>query len=143
MKRTQLKRTGGLARTGLNRSTGLGGLARTELKRTGGLPKVNPKRKARLRAEQFGPIRDYVVAMPCCVPACTAIAPSDPAHVRSRGAGGKWRNNIIPLCRLHHTEQGQLGDITFQALHKFDMSLIAHAVTHAYEAMHARDGNDE
>lgn len=45
--------------------------------------------------------------MPCLV--CSR-RPSDPAHIRSRGAGGDdvpW--NLAPLCRVHHTEQHQLG----------------------------------
>lgn len=36
--------------------------------------------------------------------------PSDPAHIRSRGAGGpdeEW--NVIPFCRKHHTEQHKIG----------------------------------
>lgn len=36
--------------------------------------------------------------------------PSDPCHVRSRGAGGpdvEW--NVMPLCRTHHTEQHKKG----------------------------------
>lgn len=36
--------------------------------------------------------------------------PSDPAHVRGRGAGGDdVATNVVPLCRLHHREQHQLG----------------------------------
>ncbi len=39
---------------------------------------------------------------------------ADPAHVKSRGSGGgdfDW--NVIPLCRVHHTEQHQIGFSTF------------------------------
>jgi hypothetical protein len=40
--------------------------------------------------------------------------PSDPAHIQSRGAGGDDTDqNVMPLCRRHHTEQGQIGITTF------------------------------
>lgn len=35
---------------------------------------------------------------------------SDPAHIKSRGAGGddvEW--NLMPLCRAHHQEQHKVG----------------------------------
>lgn len=39
---------------------------------------------------------------------------SDPCHIRSVGAGGddvEW--NLISICRQHHTEQHQIGWVTF------------------------------
>jgi hypothetical protein len=42
--------------------------------------------------------------------AACGCRPSDPCHIRSRGAGGPdlpW--NIIALCRTHHTEQHKIG----------------------------------
>lgn len=34
----------------------------------------------------------------------------DPAHIKTRGSGGDdTYNNVMPLCRKHHTEQGQIG----------------------------------
>jgi len=38
----------------------------------------------------------------------------DPAHIKSRGSGGDdLPENLFPLCRIHHTEQGQIGIATF------------------------------
>jgi len=39
---------------------------------------------------------------------------SDVDHISTRGSGGKnsW-DNLAPLCRLHHTEKGQAGILTF------------------------------
>lgn len=35
---------------------------------------------------------------------------SDPCHVKSRGAGGHdVADNLLSLCRRHHTEQHQVG----------------------------------
>lgn len=50
-------------------------------------------------------------AMPCLL--CTRQA--DPAHIRSRGAGGPdepW--NLIPLCRSHHMLQHAMGWYRFK-----------------------------
>lgn len=43
---------------------------------------------------------------PCCV--CGRYA--EPAHVKSRGSGGDdVPENIVPLCRIHHTIQHAMG----------------------------------
>lgn len=36
--------------------------------------------------------------------------PSDPDHIRTRGAGGHdEESNIWPLCRIHHVERHAIG----------------------------------
>lgn len=85
---------------------------RTPLKRTGRIRPRNPERAERRRAEDFGPLAEHARGLPCA--ACGAPAPSDPAHVKSRGAGGHARldngdGNIIPLCRPCHTKQHAQG----------------------------------
>ena len=38
----------------------------------------------------------------------------DPAHAKSKGSGGDdIKENVIPLCRKHHTEQHKIGVVTF------------------------------
>ena len=38
----------------------------------------------------------------------------DPCHIMSVGAGGDdVLDNLMPLCRLHHTEQHQIGLYSF------------------------------
>lgn len=52
-------------------------------------------------------VLEEVRHMPCA--ACGA-RPSDPDHVKTRGAGGgdeRW--NLIPLCRQHHMERHKQG----------------------------------
>lgn len=40
--------------------------------------------------------------------------PSDPDHLRTRGAGGDDSlENLMPLCRRHHTERGTIGIRSF------------------------------
>ena len=69
----------------------------------------NPERMARRYAEDFGPLAAAVRQLQCAVAGCERA--SDPAHVKSRGAGGgAWIavageviGNLAPLCRGHHT----------------------------------------
>ena len=49
----------------------------------------------------------------------------DPHHVRSRGAGGGDRENIVPLCRLHHDEVGRLGRPSFEAKYRVELRAVA------------------
>ncbi len=44
---------------------------------------------------------DSVIEQSCVV--CGRSGPSDPDHIRSKGAGGSdTANNVWPLCREHH-----------------------------------------
>jgi hypothetical protein len=88
------------------------------------LRKVNARRRRAALAEDFGDLAVFVRRLPCLVVGCTR-SPVDAAHVRSRGAGhhawlvvdGERVGNIVPLCRLHHDEQGQRGVTNFEAKH--------------------------
>lgn len=86
-RKTRLKSTSQLARGG-------------GLKRTTRVKATNPKRLAKRRAEAFGPQAELCRTLPCLI--CNRAAPSDPDHVRSRGASGKDRANVVPLCRDCH-----------------------------------------
>ena len=56
----------------------------------------NHKRMKRLREEQFGgAYRDYIVSLPCDI--CGDPNHSEPAHLKSRGSGGK-ACDLAPLC---------------------------------------------
>ena len=53
----------------------------------------------------FGPLAEYARSRPCCI--CGAPPPSDPHHVRSRGAGfadylEDGSGNVVPMCRGCH-----------------------------------------
>lgn len=38
----------------------------------------------------------------------------DPAHIKTKGSGGDdEKNNLMPLCRIHHIEQHKIGIVTF------------------------------
>lgn len=44
----------------------------------------------------------------CGVPSC------DPAHIKTKGSGGRdEENNLMPLCREHHSQQHLIGISTF------------------------------
>lgn len=66
------------------------------------MPEV-PKPKRKIDWELIASMREK---------GCVACGkrPSDPAHIRSKGAGGpdeSW--NLIALCRRHHSQQHQHG----------------------------------
>lgn len=49
--------------------------------------------------------------LPCIL---DGIVGTDPAHIKSRGAGGSdHESNIVRLCRAHHTEQHAIGVTAF------------------------------
>lgn len=80
-------------------------MRRSELKRKTALHRHvrvrprNARRLKRLRSAQFGPQAALCRTMPCC--ACHKPAPSDPHHLKTRGAGGD-DSFCIPLCRFCH-----------------------------------------
>lgn len=82
------------------------------LKRGGRLkPFGRRAKRGRESGEVFGPLCDHVREMACL--ACEAPGPSDPHHVKSRGAGyADWlshRNgNVVPLCRACHDSYTRL-----------------------------------
>lgn len=42
----------------------------------------------------------------------------DPAHIKTKGSGGDdIEENLMPLCRKHHSEQHQCGVVTFARRH--------------------------
>ncbi len=57
---------------------------------------------------------------------------SDPAHVKSRGAGGHDRGNTVPLCHGHHALQHSHGIGAFQAGYAIDLKAEAKRIEEAY-----------
>lgn len=98
-------------------------MKRTPLHRNTPLKASNPKRKRQRFARAYGSSDNVerIQAMPCVI---CGRSPSEAAHVRSRGAGGTWRD-IVPLCRDHHREQHTVGLRTFEATHAVDLARIA------------------
>lgn len=91
---------------------------KSQLKRTRIKP-VNSKRKAKLRAEQFGEDgkREWIIGLPCIV---CGRSPSEPAHAKSRGAGGT-SEHLLPMCHRHHREQHMMGVTSFGVVHGVDL----------------------
>lgn len=53
-------------------------------------------------------VLDLVRKQRCFI--CHRAGPSDPHHIKTRGAGGQNElRNIIPLCRICHTKIHQIG----------------------------------
>lgn len=76
-----------------------------------------PKRK------QNRDLLDTYHGMRC---AACGSSPCDPAHIRSKGAGGHdERDNLVPLCRRCHSMSHQIG--WAKMLHKYStLSIFMH-----------------
>src|SRR5947208_495541 len=53
-------------------------------------------------------------------------------HVRSRGAGGDDRGNVVPLCARAHAEQHRIGIRSFQARWGIDLKAEAERLYQQY-----------
>lgn len=65
--------------------------------------------------------------------------PTEAAHVRSKGAGGHDKGNVIPLCALHHREQHTIGIRSFVERYRsfpLDLPLLAERYGKRYEREH-------
>ena len=60
----------------------------------------------------------------------------DPHHLRSRGAGGGERNNIVPLRRKYHVELHSIGVKTFAEKYGLDLEAEAIRATDEYNKGH-------
>lgn len=71
-----------------------------------------PKKKRIVDEELLEKIRQ----LPCAIKGRLCTGDIDPHHIKSRGAGGDdVEENLIPLCREHHTEIHQIGKIKFRS----------------------------
>ena len=79
-------------------------------RRKQGLKKVNPKRRAKLRAQQFAEQAALCERLPCAF--CGHPEPSTPHHVVRRGMGGvKGKDcDTVPACAECHDAIHQRGD---------------------------------
>lgn len=101
-----------------------------------GLRKVNGARLASRRAACFGPQARLARLLPCV--ACGKPPPSQAAHVKSRGAGGR-DSECVPLCARCHDRQGVEGIETFQRKRRLDLPELARRMADRVRD-HARDG---
>jgi hypothetical protein len=92
----------------------------------------NKERKRKLFEEQFGERAEFARGFPCIIEGCNQW-PTQAAHVKSRGAGGKAESNIVSLCLHHHTEQHQLGILTFQTKYQIDLQSHAERIESLYQ----------
>lgn len=79
------------------------------------------KRKKARYATQFGSKSAWIRQLNCC--AC-GHTPSEPHHVRSRGAGGTSKD-LVPLCGVCHRAVHSMGAETFQERMRIDLTAEA------------------
>lgn len=65
---------------------------------------------------------EFVKSLPCRVPTCAAMSPSENAHAETGGTGRKADyDKILPLCTKHHRELHDHGQETFEAKHEITL----------------------
>ncbi len=96
----------------------------------------NPERREQRHAEAFGPCSRMARLLECVVPSCRVGWPRklEAAHVRSRGAGGLDRANVVGLCWCHHREQHQIGWPAFEKRYGLDALVAAGLIAEDVDA---------
>ena len=89
--------------------------------------KRRAERLKKRNLRQFGTkaFRKLVAEMNCC--ACGNPPPSQLHHVKTRGAGGTYRD-IAPLCYRCHSDIHNVGSKTFQLKKNVDLRAVADAI---------------
>jgi len=130
MKRSPLRSRPETTRAWLERS-------RKPIERRVRVKAVNPARKAKRRAEQFGDdgYADWLRDLGCLV--CGRTEEVGCHHVRSRAAGGR-PEDMIPLCRLCHTLVHCVGAESFPRLYGVDLREAADRLWLRWRAFAAR-----
>lgn len=82
----------------------------TPLRRHVAVRRVNPARLRKRREVQFARQSELARRLPCFT--CGAPPPSDPSHIKSRGADGK-DDAVIPQCRPCHRAFHSEGRFSF------------------------------
>jgi hypothetical protein len=91
-------------------------LARTPIKKRG------RGTRFRVSGKPDEAYREWIRSLPCVVSGKRGV---EACHVRSRGAGGCDRENLVPLTPELHREQHRIGIKSFQA--KYETDLRVHA----------------
>lgn len=88
------------------------------------------KRRARFKRSFHSKARVLWIQMRPSV--VSGRMPCENAHVRSRGAGGTYRD-IVPLTRDEHRELHTIGRDSFEAKYDVDLETEAAITQHAWE----------
>ena len=77
-------------------------------------------------------LKDFVKSLPCLVKNENCYGRTDAHHVKTRGSGGKEKNNLVPLCRAHHIYIHSCGKNTFSKRFNIDLEEIAKLIQNKY-----------
>ena len=82
--------------------------------------------------------REWIRALPCLLLGRTGHyrchGPVQVCHVKSRGAGGPDRQNVVPMCAGAHGEQHCYGIRSFEQRYGLNLKATARQLTEVYEA---------
>ena len=87
-------------------------------------------KKSEKYEREFGDYAEVIRQSECC--ACSKSPPSDPHHVRARGAGGT-KKDLVPLCRDCHNTVHNIGIESFRTRYGIDLKTIARIRWNCYE----------
>ena len=110
--------------------------------------RTRPQSKGKSRFKVSGKAdreyRTWIRRQVCAIPATDTWMPNfslgavmHVCHVRSRGAGGTDRANLVPMCATHHAEQHIMGIRTFEKRHSVNLKQMAAEYQVRYQAWRA------
>lgn len=74
--------------------------------------RIKNKGKSRFPKRRCPELLSWIRGLPCAIGGDfigTCAGRTEAAHLKSRGAGGDDRNNVLNLCTAHHREQHSIG----------------------------------
>ena len=92
--------------------------------------RIKAKGRSRFPKRRCPEYLAYIRTLPCVICGASGV---DPAHVRSRGAGGDDVGNTVPLCRECHDSQHTVGRVSFERKHRVDLALAAAGYAEAWD----------
>jgi hypothetical protein len=105
-----------------------------EIKRTGRLRNRGKPRHA-VSGKRDEPYREHVRGLPCILIGLAehrCRGGVEACHVKSRGAGGTDRGNLLPICSRGHSESHTIGRFTFERKYGFELAAVAKQIECAF-----------
>lgn len=99
-------------------------LARRAMPRRSG--PIKAKGRRRFPRGEDRAYQAWIRSLPCHLARrgrCRGVV--EACHVKSKGAGGGDRGNLLPLCTAHHREQHDRGIATFAQRYGLDLGQVA------------------
>ena len=98
--------------------------------------RLRPKGGSRFKGKRDDAYRMFVRSQPCLIGIfCLGVVEAH--HVKTRGAGGADRDNLLALCGRHHSEWHTIGRRSFERRWGLDAAAEAVELGQRYAALRA------